>query len=146
QVIEPPFDVDDSAVGFIRFAGRVNLVLHASWAEHRQPQDDLIHLELQGTNGTVILNVPNYRTEDTLRFYTEVEGEPVIVTPTVKATPLSSHVTLVLDAVRSLREGTEPTSTGEQGLQAIQILEAIYQSAQSGHEIALDAVTKSAGD
>src|SRR5258708_11109202 len=108
QPIEPPFDVDDGAVGFIRFASGANAVLEATWAEHRQPKDDLIHMEIQGTNGTVELNVANYRLEDTLRFYTEIEGEPVTVTPASGNEWPTGDAALVMDEAHTLREGTPP--------------------------------------
>jgi predicted dehydrogenase len=133
-----PFDVDDGAVGFIRFANGTNAVLEATWAEHRQPADDLIHMEIQGTNGTVVLNIANYRLEDTLRFYTEIETEPVTIIPTIRASGgPPSHEALVIEAVRSLRESTPPPSDGQQGLAAVQVLQAMYESALNRHEIAL---------
>ena len=137
QTIEPPFDVDDGAVGFIRFANGANAVLEATWAEHRQPNDDFIHMELQGTNGTLVLNIANYRHDDTLRFYTEIEGEPVTITPTVRNEGPTGHAALVIDVAHSLREGTPPATNGEQGLAAVQVLQAMYESAQAGREIAL---------
>ncbi len=137
QLIEPTFDVDDGAVGFIRFANGANAVLEATWAEHRQPQDDLIHMEIQGTNGTVVLNIPNYRVDDTLRFYTELEDEPATIIPTVRVSGPQGHEALVIDMLRSLQENTTPASTGQQGLAAVEVLQAIYDSAQSGHEIEL---------
>jgi predicted dehydrogenase len=132
------FDVDDGAVGFIRFANGANAVLEATWAEHRQPKDDLIHLELQGTNGTVVLNIANYSLEDTLRFYTEIEGEPVTIIPTIRVSGPQGHEALVIDAIRSLVEHTPPPSDGFQGLAAVQVLQAMYESARSGHEVELN--------
>jgi predicted dehydrogenase len=137
QVIENTFDVDDGAVGFIRFANGANAVLEATWAEHRQPQDDLIRMEIQGTNGTVVLNIANYKIEDTLRFYTELEDEPTIMIPTVRVSGPQGHEALVIDMVRSLQENTMPASTGEHGYAAVQVLQAMYESAQAGHEIVL---------
>lgn len=129
------FDVDDGAVGFIRFANDTNIVLQATWAEHREPKDDIIRLELQGTDGTINLNISNYGREDTLRFYTEIEGEPVTITPTIRWNVPYAHEALIIDLVDSLRNNTPPPTDGWQGLVATQILEAMYQSAHSGHEI-----------
>jgi predicted dehydrogenase len=143
-IIEPPFDVDDGAVGFIRFANGANAVLEATWAEHRQPQDDLIRMEIQGTNGTVELNVANYTQENTLRFYTEIEGEPVTVIPTVRLDGPRGHVWLVQEIIQSLINGTEPPSNGEQGLLAVKVLQGLYESAQSGREISLRDLPSSA--
>src|SRR5258708_18135120 len=113
QPIEPPFDVDDGAVGFIRFANGANAVLEATWAEHRQPKDDLIHMEIQGTNGTVVLNVANYKHEDSLTMYSEIEGEPVTVIPTVRLDGRQGHDALVIEVMRSIIEGTPQPSECE---------------------------------
>ncbi|MEP7285229.1 MAG: Gfo/Idh/MocA family oxidoreductase [Chloroflexota bacterium] len=135
QPIEPSFDVDDGAVGFIRFANGANATLEVTWAEHRQPADDLIHMEIQGTKGTVVLKIPNYTWENTLAFYTEMEGEPVTITPKVRLNGLGSHEMLVLDTAHRLRYGEPLPANGEQGLVAVQILQAIYESAKVRHEI-----------
>jgi predicted dehydrogenase len=142
QIAQPPFDVDDGAVGFIRFANGANAVLEATWAEHRQPQDDLIRMELQGTNGTVVLNIANYKLEDTLRFYTELEGEPATVIPNLRFSGPQGHEALIIDVIRSIRENSTPPSDGFQGLAAVQVLQAMYESARTGHEIALDQVSQ----
>ncbi len=135
------FDVDDGAIGFLRFANGANAMLQATWAEHREPQTDMIRVEVQGTRGTVVLTVPNYRHEDTLRMFTEIEGEPVTVIPSLRsANKTQGHELLVSATVDALLNGTLTPSTGEQGLAAVRVLEAMYQSAAQGHEVALEPV------
>jgi predicted dehydrogenase len=141
QGTEAPFDVDDGAVGFIRFANGANAVLEATWAEHRQPQDDLIRMELQGTNGTVVLNVANYKLDDTLRFYTELEGEPATVIPNIRVSGPQGHEALIIEVIRSLRENSTPPSDGFQGLAAVQVLQAMYESARTGREVSIEQVS-----
>ncbi|GAB4544673.1 MAG: Gfo/Idh/MocA family oxidoreductase [Anaerolineae bacterium] len=128
------FDVDDSAVGFIRLAGGKTINLHASWAEHAQPGQDLIHLELHGTEGTVVLHVPNYVKEDTLRFYTEVGGTAVTISPKVRW-GLYSHEALIVDVLEALVNGHPLPTEATQGLQAVEILEGMYQSSQTRREV-----------
>ncbi len=138
-VIDPPFDVDDNAVGFIRFGNGANAVLQATWAEHRTPGDDMLRIEVQGTRGTVILTIPNYRHDDTLRLYTEIEGEPVTITPSLRAPGTSQgHERLISDSIDAIRAGTLAPSDGAQGLAAVRVLEAMYQSAAARKEISLD--------
>ncbi len=137
----PEFDVDDGAVAFLRFANGANSVVQATWAEHRQPQDDMIRMEIQGTLGTIILTVPNYRHDDTLRMFSEIEGEPVTVIPSLRTQgKTSGHEALVSATVDALLTDTEAPSTGEQGLAAVRVLEALYQSAALGHEIAIETI------
>ncbi len=132
----PAFEVEDGGVAFLRLDNGANMVLHATWAEHGQPNEDAFRVELQGSEGTAILHVRNYRNEDTLRFYSEVEGEPVTTIPTVRFGRAGGHELLVKNLAASLRAGTPPSTTGEQGLMGVKILQAIYESSEAGHEIA----------
>ena len=43
----------------------------------------------------------------------------------------------LLDLVRSIRTGTHPAITGEDGLRALEVVEAIYRSAESGRSVQL---------
>ncbi|MCC7209583.1 MAG: Gfo/Idh/MocA family oxidoreductase [Anaerolineae bacterium] len=131
------FDVDDFSEGDIRLEGGVSLHLVASWAEHRPPNDDLIRLEIQGTDGTVVLNIPNYTKTDTLRFYTEVAGAPATITPAVRWAS-SGHEALIADCVTSLLANTPAPTDAVQGLAGVRILEAIYRSAAAGREVVFE--------
>jgi predicted dehydrogenase len=138
QPVETVFDVDDGAVGFVRFGDSSNLVLEATWAEHRQPQDDMIHIELQGTEGTAVLKIANYRKDDTLRMYKEMEGEPVTVIPTIRWDGPMGHEALIIDTLSALRNGLDMPTHGAQGLMGVHVLEAMYRSSHEGREIELN--------
>lgn len=135
QKIEGGFDVDDGGVAFIRLSNGASMALNVTWAEHTQPQEDAYRVELQGTEGTAILHVRNYKNEDTLRFYTEMAGQPVAVVPSPRFDPPQGHEALVIDLARSIRNGEIPATSGQQGLVAVELLEAIYESSQSGREV-----------
>ncbi len=138
--VEPAaFEVEDGAVGFLRLANGANMFLQATWGEHTLPNEDRIRVEVQGSEGTAILDIANYRREETLRLYTESEGEPVVISPVVRWTaPAYSHVGLVLDTVEKIANGETPTTDGTQGLVDVQVLDAMYASAQAGREVFLD--------
>jgi predicted dehydrogenase len=138
QTFEGGFDVEDGGVGFIRLANGANMVLNVTWAEHVQPQEDAIRVEIQGTEGTAVLHIRNYKNDDTLRFYTEIEGEPVTVIPSIRFGAPQNHEGLIHDLASSLRQGTEPATNGSQGSTAVHILEALYQSAANGREVAFE--------
>lgn len=137
EAIEGGFDVDDGSVAFLRLANRVCMTLNIAWAEHGQPQEDMFRVELQGTEGSAILHVRNYKNEDTLRFYTEMAGEPVTVIPGVRFGGAQGHEAMIKHLIESIQNGEEPTTNGEQGLIGVQILEALYQSADTGREVVL---------
>lgn len=131
------FDVEDGASAYVRFANGTHMQLEATWAEHREPQDDMIKIELQGSEGTAVLEIHNYKKEDTLRLYTESAGEAVVSIPKVRWGAQSGHEALVIDTVAALRTGATPNTDGVQGLAAVKILEALYQSARDGREVVL---------
>jgi predicted dehydrogenase len=133
------FEVEDGAVGLIRLVGGGTIALQATWAEHRAPQDDRIGVELQGTEGTLVLDIPNYTKEDTLRFFTEIENQPVTVIPRLRwNAPAYHHEALMMETVEKLAQGETPSVDGTQGLAAVRILEGLYRSAQTGHEVVLE--------
>jgi predicted dehydrogenase len=76
-----------------------------------------------------------YKNDDTLRFYTEMVGVPVTVIPSPRFDPPQNHEALIMDLARSIRNGEVPSTSGEQGLVAVEILEALYESSQIGREV-----------
>ncbi len=131
-----PYTVEDSALAFIRLAGDVSLTLETSWASHARPDMDDFFITLLGTEGSVELYVANYATENTLTFYTELGGKPVATRPSVKLSR-SDHEYAIAEFVKCIREDRTPTATAEQGLTIMEIIEAIYQSAATGREVAM---------
>jgi predicted dehydrogenase len=138
QGIDGGFDVEDGGIGFIRFDNGANMVLNITWAEHVQPQEDAIRVEIQGTEGTIILHIRNYKNDDTLRFYTEIEGEPVTIIPGIRFGSPQGHEGLIRDIMDSLRREATPSTDGIQGLASVAILEALYQSAAAGREVVME--------
>lgn len=131
----PSFEVEDGGIAFLRLENGVSMIVNVTWAEHTHPQEDDFRVELQGSEGTAILHVRNYGMQDTLRFYTEIEGQAVTTTPSVRFDGVRGHQALVRDLAASIRAGKPPATTGQQGLFGVQILQALYESAATGHEV-----------
>ena len=131
-----PFTVEDSATAFIRLAGGINLTLETSWASHARPGMDDFFITLMGTQGTIELYVTNYAAENTLTFYTEVSGVPVVTRPAVKGVP-SDHSYAIAEFVKSIKEDKVPEASAAQGLTIMKIIDAIYQSAEAKREISV---------
>lgn len=131
------FTVEDSALAFIRLENNVTLTLETSWASHAKPGQDDIFITLYGTEGTIELYVANYAAEETLSFYTEINGVPVTTRPAIKGVE-HDHYYAVAEFVRCIQEDVAPTATAEQGQTVMRIIDAIYRSAEISREVALD--------
>jgi predicted dehydrogenase len=86
----------------------------------------------------VVLNIANYRRDDTLRMYKEMQGEPVTVIPTIRWEGPQGHEALIMDILSAMRAGLPMPTDGAQGLMAVHVLEAMYRSSHEGKEIALN--------
>jgi len=135
------FNVEDNAVGFVRLDGGTTMSIQASWAEHTKPKTDHMYLEFLGTEGSIIINIPNYTREDTLRYYTTLHGEAVTVTPDIRwySGTNYSHAGFLEVAVQHLTNGTPAPSTAIESLTMTRILEGIYQSAEKGKELIISS-------
>ncbi|MBN1218670.1 MAG: Gfo/Idh/MocA family oxidoreductase [Anaerolineae bacterium] len=130
------FNVEDSAIAFIRLADKMTFTLETSWASHARPGLDDFFITLMGTEGAVELYVANYASENTLTWYFEEVGVPVLTRPAVKGAR-SDHDYAVAEFIKCIKEDTPPTATAEQGLVIMKIIEAVYQSAEQGREVPL---------
>jgi predicted dehydrogenase len=125
------FDVEDFGAAFVRFeqpSGReASLVMRASWAAHIEGNEEWI--QLQGTDGG-LRNDPPVR-------YRHDGGEPL--TEPLEAPPhgpgWNEAVAHFVDCVRG---DASPLVTPEETLNVQRILNGIYDSAASGHEVRFD--------
>lgn len=117
---KPIFDVEDFAVGFIKFENGSTLTIETSWASHIE-KDEVNYLIL-GTLGGIQLNPP--------KIFKDLEN-------------LSSNIEILEGSfewgegeiehfVDCIKEKKEPIVTGEQGLIVMKMLMALYESSQKG--------------
>lgn len=137
QTVDGGFDVDDGGVAFLRLATGATMFLQVTWAEHTIPKEDSFGVELHGTDGTAALHVRHYGKDDTLRMYTEIEGEAVTVIPNVSFDGTQGHEAMIRSLLGQIQRGETPATTGEHGLATVRILEALYRSATEGCEVTL---------
>lgn len=130
------FDVEDLAAGFVRFENGAALQIETSWAAHTKPGRDDYFVNLYGTEGGAELYVANYTDRDTLTFYGEECGQPVMIRPAI-VNRAAGHELAVAHFVDCVRSGKPVESTGEQGLALMQIIEALYESSATGREVRL---------
>ena len=116
------FDVDDSAFGLIRFDTGATLILECSWA-----------LNLSGGSITQIAGSKGGVEMNPLKILTERDGVQVDMTPHVPDTnAFAGQTDHFLECVQTSKT---PLIGAEQGVQLMQMLDGIYQSAASGREV-----------
>ena len=129
------FDVEDLAAGFVRFADGRALSIETSWASHTNAGRDDYSVTLYGEEGGGELSVRNYGQHDTVTFFTEQGGQPVDLRPKLVAG--GGHQLACEHFVSCIRSGSAPDSPGEQGVVLMKIIDALYESAQTGVEVRL---------
>jgi len=122
------FDVEDLAAGFVKFDNGATLFLEASWASYTER--DNFYTSVLGTEGGA--DIPDF---GKLKVYTDMGGSPVDITPHVPN--ISGRQGEINHFVSCIAEDKEPISTAQQGLHMLQILDALYQSAQTGREVVI---------
>jgi predicted dehydrogenase len=124
-------DVEDTAVALVHFDNGVTLNLEASWTFLRE--EDLFYTNLLGTRGDAQLNP--------LRVTKELHGNLVNLTPSKAETPTNlyknSYENELRHFIAGLRDGAPMLSTGEESLERMRIIAAMYESAHRGKEVAL---------
>lgn len=124
---EKKYDVEDLATGMVKFENGATLFIEASWASHIK--QDHFYSSLHGTEGGADL--------EPLTVYKSLHGVPVNIKPQIPHGLPGGHDAEIIHFVDSIRSGKQPISTAEQGLHVLQILDAIYRSAESGHEVVI---------
>ena len=117
------YDVEDLAAGFIRLENGATVILEASWAQF--VERERIYVELCGTDGGANL--------EPLKLFTTKNGAQVDITPQFR--PVSGHDMETKHFVQCVLTGQEPLATGEHGLHIMKILDAIYESTETGKSV-----------
>ncbi len=122
------FDVEDLAMGLIRFDNGAVLQLEFSWASNIKEENRFV--ELRGTKAGLTWN------DNDLEIYTEENGQLLDIIPAGKINTHGHRINIshYLDV---LLNGDEPCFKPQQGVDMIKILCAIYESAKTGFEVKL---------
>ena len=135
------FDVEDMAVGMIRFAGGQTILLEASWAA--RIKREWVYSTLMGTQAGASLervfavDGVDDSAIDSLEIYTQEQGEAVDRVVKVEPDPAMGRHSAVRHFVDCLVAGKPPISPGTDGLRIMRILDAMYRSAGSGKAVAI---------
>ena len=122
------FDVEDLAMGFIRFDNGAVLQIEFSWASNVARERRFV--ELLGTKA-------GFEIEDSqMRIFTEENGELLDIAPPGHQRD-DGHARNLRNFVDVLLDGAEPCYKPQQGVDMIAILEGFYKSARLGREVRL---------
>ena len=126
------FDVEDLAMGFIRFDKGACMLIEFSWASNIEHEQRFF--ELRGTQAGACWSSNTNK----LGIYTEEFGKTVDYLPIIdnKAGP-KHHAANLIHFVDVVLNGAEPMFVPQQGVDMVKILEAIYESAKTGKEVQL---------
>ena len=130
------YEVEDLAVALIRLEGGSTLALETSWAAFTDHTDEF-GISLLGSEGGAEIHVKDYAQTGTLRLIGEVDGTPSVTVPRLVAQ--NGHGFIIRGFVDAILDGTPVTPSGEEGLERVRLIEAIYRSAAEQREIAIDS-------
>ncbi len=147
---EPAADVEDMASAFVRLDNGGTVVLETSWISHLERPYEL-YTQLFGTRGGATIN--RSVGQEALSIYTVEDGEIRVSRPQLVPSDVTERGFLLYDSfaseisdfVDSIRAGVQPGATITHGLDVLRILDAIYRSAESGHEVVLTEGTDVGG-
>lgn len=123
--------VEDSAVGFIKFKNQSVISFEVSWS--LDSDEDSLRLRAFGKNGTAHLNP--------IRVYKRLQGEIVDYSPTssvnTKNMYKKSYENELKHFIGAIIGNNPVQSSSKDALRRMQMLEAIYKSAEENREIKL---------
>jgi len=126
------FDVEDLAMGFIRFENGSCLQIEFSWASNIEKEQRFF--ELRGTKS----GASWCDTDNKLKIFEEEYGSTVDYLPNVDNNKgIQQHEANLRHFADVILNGTKPMFVPQQGLNMVKILEAIYESAKTGREVLL---------
>lgn len=126
------FDVEDLAMGFIRFENGACMQIEFSWASNIEKEQRFF--ELRGTKSGASWS----SSDDKLKIYEEEYGRTVDYIPNIdNSRGVQIHEANLRHFVDVILNGTAPMFIPQQGVDMVKILEAIYRSAETGREVLL---------
>lgn len=121
--------VEDTAIVTLEMKYGITLVMESSWSFHCA--EDYFYCNLYGSEGSAMINP--------LRIYKQLHGNLVNLTPVRVDNPLNilkkSYENELKHFIGAARGLHTVISTGEEAVQRMKVVEAIYKSAKIGKEV-----------
>jgi predicted dehydrogenase len=127
------YDVEDLVSALIRLDNGVTLNLEVSWAGGTEKREDML-TAIYGTEGAVMQRNRGEGYEFEAVALADVAGQFAEISPRCLPSQCPTAVDHFIDCVAN---DCPPEATAEQGVILMRIIDAIYQSAQTGREVVL---------
>lgn len=123
--------VEDTCIVFLEMKYGISVTLEVSWS--LQATEDFFYCDFFGSEGSAMINP--------LRIHKQLHGNLVNVTPAKSETPFNlykkSYENELKHFIGAARNLHPIISSGEEAVQRMKIVEAVYESAKKGKEIRL---------
>ncbi len=131
------YEVEDLATAFLRFEDGGTMIVEASWASYTEMDDDF-GVQFYGSEGGARIFSKRYADVDTLDLFSGIGNTTADTHPRLVARP--GHEEIVRGFVDGILLGTPVSPDGEEGLDRVRLIDAIYKSAELGREISIDEI------
>ncbi len=131
------YEVEDLATAFIRFENGGTLLLESAWAAYTEMTDEF-GVQVYGSNGGAKIHSKDYADVDTLQLFSDIGDTANDSRPRLMSR--NGHAYITRNFVNAIVDGTPLSPDGEEGLDRVRTIEAIYRSAELGREIAIDEI------
>jgi len=124
-------EVEDSATAFLRLQGGATLTLELTWG--LLMEKDFAYVNLFGATGAALLNP--------FRIHKGMHGTLVNVTPTMDTSRNQYKQSIeaqIVHFAEALRKGQKPMGNADEILTIMELMDAMYRSADQGKEVKLD--------
>jgi len=125
------YDVEDLAMGFIKFENGATAEVEASWGANIR-EAELMETRLLGTKGGLVQRNLDETYKFEAEIYLERNGSQFDIKLHPSGAPVHSAMHHFVD---SIVHGRPHIATGEEGLLVMEILDAIYRSAAEGQPV-----------
>jgi predicted dehydrogenase len=141
--VNEQYDIEDNSFAILTFSRGTVLALDISYTvPNSYPSGRDLYLALRGTSGVLSWS-PSFEgvherlfvCSDAPAFGSAGGREVDFELPPQPGYAGASTVEFLSDLARAIRTGSAPAITGEDGLRALEVVEAIYQSAESGRAV-----------
>jgi len=118
------YTVEDLAVGLVKFDNGASLSVEASFAAHIEK--DIFNFVIMGEKGGAQF--------EPCMIYKDEAGTMVNLTPSFIPS-VDAFSMKMRDFIDCVKTGKQPQAPGEHGVMVQQILDGVYRSAETGHEV-----------